>query len=239
MLDRKVKMQKVKELRDRGESADVDTVKLTPDEYDKYLKMAYEQAKFQKPRNFLGLTKSLPPDEMKKLMLANTDVTDADLKELANARALAVRRFLGQAGGSNPAGGGCTQTRRRRYCRQRQDHARGPGDRLNELRPNARTWCRSVAAIIWRVGDDRWRRRGRRRRLTLSGAPDREFSAMVARFIDSEMRLFPESATDDGDHRYDGRLTDMSQVGDTGQNPSRARMESALFALACRLSAAQ
>jgi len=96
MLDRKVKMQKVKELRDRGESADVDTVKLTPDEYDKYLKMAYDQAKFQKPRNFLGLTKSLPPDEMKKLMLANTDVTDADLKELANARALSVRRFLGK-----------------------------------------------------------------------------------------------------------------------------------------------
>ena len=96
MFDRKVRMQKVRELRDRGESADVDTVKLTPDEYDKYLKMAYEQAKFQKPRNFLGLTKSLPPDEMKKLMLANTDVTDANLKELANARALAVRRFLGK-----------------------------------------------------------------------------------------------------------------------------------------------
>ncbi|MGO9056016.1 MAG: DUF748 domain-containing protein [Candidatus Binataceae bacterium] len=96
MFDRKVWMQKVKELRDRGESADVDTVKLTPDEYNKYLKMAYEQAKFQKPRNFLGLTKSLPPDEMKKLMLANTDVTDADLKALANARALAVRRFLGK-----------------------------------------------------------------------------------------------------------------------------------------------
>jgi hypothetical protein len=96
MLDRKVKMQKVKELRDRGESADVDTVKLTPDEYDKYLKMAYGQAKFQKPHNFLGLAKSLPPAEMKKLMLANTDVTDADLKELANARALTVRRFLGK-----------------------------------------------------------------------------------------------------------------------------------------------
>ena len=96
MVDRQVRMQKVKELRDQGESADIDTVKLTPDEYDKYLKMLYDQAKFQKPRNVLGLTKSLPPAEMTKLILAHTDVTDDDLKELANARALAVRRFLGK-----------------------------------------------------------------------------------------------------------------------------------------------
>ncbi len=33
---------------------------------------------------------------MTKLILAHTDVTDDDLKELANARALAVRRFLGK-----------------------------------------------------------------------------------------------------------------------------------------------
>ena len=42
--------------------------------------IAYKQAKFDKPRNFLGLTKSLPPDEMKKLLFENTHVTDDDLK---------------------------------------------------------------------------------------------------------------------------------------------------------------
>jgi uncharacterized protein (DUF885 family) len=46
-----------------------------------------------------------------------------------------------------------------------------------------------------------------------SGGSDAEFRAMVARFIDSEMRLFPEEATEDGDHRFDGRLSDLSLSG--------------------------
>ena len=76
--------------------ADVDlaSVQITPDEYNKYLKRAYKAAKFDKPRDLLGLDKSLPPDEMKKLMIANTKVTDADLKQLAEARANAVRKAL-------------------------------------------------------------------------------------------------------------------------------------------------
>lgn len=81
-----------------------------------------------------------------------------------------------------------------------------------KLHPHARTWYGSVAAIIGALaitGGGGWAAPP----VDVSGAPDREFSAMVARFIDSEMRLFPESATDDGDHRYDGRLTDMSLAG--------------------------
>ncbi len=94
MVDARVKAQKVNELRDRGETVELASVTLSPDEYDRYLKMAYKHAKFDKPRNFLGLDKSIPPDEMKKLMLANTKVTDRDLKELANSRAVAVRKLL-------------------------------------------------------------------------------------------------------------------------------------------------
>jgi hypothetical protein len=94
LVDRMVKLQKVKEIRARGDTADVATVQLTPDEYDKYLKLVYKAAKFDKPRNFLGLDKSLPPDEMKKLLAQNTKVNDDDLKKLANARAVAVRRYL-------------------------------------------------------------------------------------------------------------------------------------------------
>ncbi|HZY58441.1 MAG TPA: DUF748 domain-containing protein, partial [Candidatus Binataceae bacterium] len=94
MVQRAIKTQKVKELRDRGEIADVDSVQLAPDEYDKYLLQAYKKAKFTKPTNVLGLAKSLPPEEMKKLMLVNTEVTDEDLRELAGARAVTVRRWL-------------------------------------------------------------------------------------------------------------------------------------------------
>lgn len=42
------------------------------------------------------------------------------------------------------------------------------------------------------------------------GAVDGDFRAMVARFIDSEMRLFPERATEAGDHRFDARLSGFS-----------------------------
>ncbi len=69
---------------------------LSKDEYNKYLKRAYKAAKFDKPRDFLGMTKSLPPDEMKKLMVANEKVSDDDLRKLADARANAVRTALVQ-----------------------------------------------------------------------------------------------------------------------------------------------
>jgi Domain of Unknown Function (DUF748) len=94
MVDRSLRKQKAKELGTNGDVVDPKTVTIAPDEYDKYLTMAYKAAKFPKPTNALGLTKSLPPDEMKKLMLTNTKVTDANLKELADARALAVRSYL-------------------------------------------------------------------------------------------------------------------------------------------------
>jgi hypothetical protein len=76
-------------------NADLDKVKVTPDEYDKYLRRVYKAADFDKPRDLIGMTKSLPSDQMKRLILANTKVTDADLRNLANARAEAVRKQLG------------------------------------------------------------------------------------------------------------------------------------------------
>jgi hypothetical protein len=42
----------------------------------------------------IGLAKSLPPEEMRKLMETNVQVTDADLRELAQRRANAVHVAL-------------------------------------------------------------------------------------------------------------------------------------------------
>src|SRR5216684_801934 len=92
MVARQIRAQKIKDVGDTGENAN--SVEVAPDEYDKYLKRAYKAADFPKPRDLIGLDKSLPPDEMKKLMLTNTQVGDKDLERLANARANAIRQWM-------------------------------------------------------------------------------------------------------------------------------------------------
>jgi hypothetical protein len=80
---------------DSGDTANTPSDELPPDLYNKYLKKVYKDAKFEKPKDMLGLNKSLPPEEMKKLLVTNMDVTDDDLKNLANARAQSVSQYLG------------------------------------------------------------------------------------------------------------------------------------------------
>src|SRR6185437_11392278 len=94
LVAQSVAQQKLLDTDQNPAGVDLASVQVTPDEYNKYLKRAYKAAKFDKPKDLLGLTKSLPPDEMKKLMIANIKVTDADLKQLAEARANAVRKAL-------------------------------------------------------------------------------------------------------------------------------------------------
>jgi hypothetical protein len=71
-------------------------VELTPDEYHRFLTVAYKQAKFDKPPNSLGSDKSPPPEEMKRILAENMKVTDDDLVKLAIARVVAVGDCLDQ-----------------------------------------------------------------------------------------------------------------------------------------------
>jgi uncharacterized protein DUF748 len=75
-------------------AADPETVKVDPADYDKYLEKAYKHAKFPKPKNFVGLAKSQPPDEMKTLLETNVPVDADALRHLAERRAAAVRQYL-------------------------------------------------------------------------------------------------------------------------------------------------
>jgi hypothetical protein len=101
-IERKVKAQKLKDLIRRGESAkSVDDVQISSTEYAQYLKAAYGEESFPKPRNFIGIALDLPVPEMEKLMLQYTKVGDDDLRQLAGQRAQAVRDALlatGQVG---------------------------------------------------------------------------------------------------------------------------------------------
>jgi len=94
-VDRQVKRQKIKDLVGKGESIDIDSIKLEPAEYDKYLDKAYSAADIKKPRNFVGIAKSIPADQMKQLLLDNTKVSDADLNALAQRRASVVQQWFG------------------------------------------------------------------------------------------------------------------------------------------------
>ncbi len=92
---RKLKAEKLRELAKRGEAAGgLDQVVIEQGEYDKYLKMAYKNEKFPKPRNIVGLAKDLPPPEMEKLMITHIVVTDDDLRGLAAQRAAQVRDII-------------------------------------------------------------------------------------------------------------------------------------------------
>ncbi|GLQ94204.1 DUF748 domain-containing protein [Dyella acidisoli] len=69
-------------------------VKPGTDDYNKYLTKAYKHAKFDKPRDLIGLTKSQPPEEMTKKLEANVTVDQDALRHLAERRADAVRQYL-------------------------------------------------------------------------------------------------------------------------------------------------
>ena len=95
LFQRKLKAQKLKDTGEKGKAGiQVDEVVVTPEEYPKYLKMAYKGEKFPKPRNFLGIAKSIPVPEMEKLMVDNIEVTKDDLRLLALQRAQNVSDYL-------------------------------------------------------------------------------------------------------------------------------------------------
>lgn len=95
MLARRVKAQRLEELVKEGsEAASVDEVEISGKDYPRYLERAYRAEKFPKPRNVIGLVKTLPVEEMEKLMLANMNADDDALRRLADRRARKVAQWL-------------------------------------------------------------------------------------------------------------------------------------------------
>lgn len=96
-LERKVRAQKVAE-RTRAGLASGDDLTVSAEEYPALLKRAYDEEKFPKPRNLIGMAKSLPVEEMEKLMLSHIAIADNDMQTLANRRAQAARDWLVEQG---------------------------------------------------------------------------------------------------------------------------------------------
>jgi uncharacterized protein involved in outer membrane biogenesis len=94
-IERKVKSLKREELLKKGvEVASLNDVEISPQEYPVLLERVYRDEKFPKPRNLIGMVKSIPVEEMEKLMLTNSIVTEDDLLALGDRRAKAARDWL-------------------------------------------------------------------------------------------------------------------------------------------------
>jgi len=93
-VERKVRAIKISDLAARGETPAPGSVIVSPAEYPALLERAYKAEKFPKPRNVLGLPKSLPLEEMEKQMIDNADIDDDDLVTLGNQRAQAAKNWL-------------------------------------------------------------------------------------------------------------------------------------------------
>ena len=94
MVERMVKRAKLKDIAGKGQSIDVDSVAVAPEEYDKYLSRAYDDAKVKKPRNFIGIAKSVPADQEKQILVDSIQVGDPELTALAQQRAIAVQKWF-------------------------------------------------------------------------------------------------------------------------------------------------
>jgi hypothetical protein len=103
-LDRAIRAQKQKALAAEGESApSLDALTIGEDEYPKLLEAVYRAADLpSKPRNILGIAKSIPPAEMETLLLASYGADDQALATLANRRAQSVKEWCAAEGGIAP-----------------------------------------------------------------------------------------------------------------------------------------
>lgn len=94
-IDRAVRAEKQKEQVKKGaETVSLHQIEVDAKEYPDYLRRVYKAAKFKKPTNLIGMDKSLPVEEMEKLLIANTEVSEDDLRQLASRRAQVVQAWL-------------------------------------------------------------------------------------------------------------------------------------------------
>ncbi len=82
-------------MRGGGDSVDPSKVTITEQERPALIAAVYDDEKIpDKPRNFIGIAKTIPVAEMEALIVAHLAVTPEDLRALANQRATVVRNRL-------------------------------------------------------------------------------------------------------------------------------------------------
>jgi hypothetical protein len=89
-FDKKLVAAKVKEEKLKSAKG----VKVEPIEYEKYLKIAYKNESFPKPKNLLGFEKTISSQDMKTIIISHIEAGAAQMSALAKERMDAVRDEL-------------------------------------------------------------------------------------------------------------------------------------------------
>ncbi len=98
-LDAKLRAAKVRDIVKSGQSVDPATVTITDAERPALIARVYAEEKIpDKPRNIIGIAKTIPTADMEALILSTLTVGEPDLRQLANDRAAAVRDRLESQG---------------------------------------------------------------------------------------------------------------------------------------------
>ncbi len=97
-INQKIRELKREEMGNQGKNLPLNQITVNDEEYTEFLEEVYSDADFKKPRNFIGLQKSLPVAEMEKLLIENYPVKEGEFIELANRRANNVKGWLLEKG---------------------------------------------------------------------------------------------------------------------------------------------
>jgi hypothetical protein len=99
-VDDRIRAAKASDLSTRSKKVEAAQVTVSAAERPKYLEKAYDAADLKdKPRNLIGLAKSLPPDQMEALLRAAAPAGQQRVRQLADARAESVYEILQKADG--------------------------------------------------------------------------------------------------------------------------------------------
>ncbi|CAN7530765.1 DUF748 domain-containing protein [Caballeronia sp. LjRoot31] len=93
-VDRQVRLAKMKDASEDNPNINPSTIPISADEYSKFLTKAYKSADFKKPRNLIGMTKSVPDADMKAALAEHAPVDEGALGALAQRRASVVKQYF-------------------------------------------------------------------------------------------------------------------------------------------------
>lgn len=94
-VDAQIRLAKARDVAPRGKKPNPAGVEVSGAERAKYLEKVYDDTDIKdKPRNFIGMAKSVPPEQMEEMLRSVAPVGEEQLRQLADARAQAVYEKL-------------------------------------------------------------------------------------------------------------------------------------------------